>query len=64
MARLEKPFMVLKNSRALYFHLKKKKKRIYFLPWVLLNNSTWPESHQQRALRCGMGSDCGSLLEP
>lgn len=34
------------------------------LPWAPVGNSAWPESRQQRELRCGKGSDCGNLLEP
>lgn len=39
--------------------------RLFFLlPWVRLNNSAWPESHQQHELHCGMGCGCDNLLEP
>lgn len=34
------------------------------LPWAPVGNSAWPESRQQRELRCGKGSDCGNLPEP
>jgi len=34
------------------------------LPWALLSNSAWPESHQQHELHYDKGFDCDNLLEP
>lgn len=34
------------------------------LPWALLSNSAWPESHQQHELHYDKGFDCDNLPEP